>query len=186
MYGAKYFTSGRFKALLADHGCFLSIVSPANSNGSRVERDIKSIRSFLHRYPDSYNSWDTIYMLSLWLNIFTNRVTLDGVTISPYELHYRVKPYSKRYLKAEIPHQNYRPEFSNIDTSTWIKTHNDSISKSKKKPPVSIGQHVTYKKYGSKDPTLLPATVISVSDDTCNIKIKSGLILTRLYKDIVF
>ena len=144
-----------------------------------------SIRSFLKRYPDSYNSWETLYKLTLWINLFTNRLTIDGRQVTPYEIHLKFEPYMDRFLKTALPLKNYAPKQSTVNMIKWIDDHTKSPKKTVKKPHVKIGQQVMYKKYGAKDPTLLPATVVSTSDDTCNIKIKSGVILTRLYKDII-
>ena len=182
-----YFNSGRMKALLAQKGTFLTTIAPTNSNANPIERDFASIRGFLKRYPGTYDSWNTLYTLCTWLNLFCNTQLIDGQKITPWELHYGVKPYFARILKSSIPDRDYKPKQSSVNISKWLKLHNDRSQAAKKSPAhnFKIGEMVLYKKGGTKDPTLLPAKVVSLGPDTCNIKNKAGLILTRLYRDVI-
>jgi hypothetical protein len=92
----------------------------------------------------------------------------------------------ERFLKLEKPKVDYVPQRSQIDSKRWVELHNSTIAPVKKAPKhIQVGQKVFYKKCGVKDPTLIPAQVVSLSTDTCNIKTDAGLILTRLYRDII-
>ena len=183
--GAKYFSGAHIKALLVDKGVLLKSIAPAHSDANLVERDFRSCRNFLSRFGASVDSWNTIYMLNLWLNIFCNNQVINGQKVTPYELHFGFKPDLDRLLKLSIPSENYIPIRSEVKNAAWVERHNSKVVKTDSKLKIPAGTSVLYKKYGSKDPTLLKATVVSSTDDTYNLKLSSGLIITRLGKDVI-
>ena len=173
------------KGLLAHHGTLLKTIAPGNSNAMPIERDFRSCRNFLSRFPGSYNSWSTLYSLSLWLNLFCNVQLIGGRRVSPYELHHGFKPYLDRHLKLELPNEDYCPIASDVNRQNWARSSQKTPKNNPKKSQLKIGDQVQYKKYSLKDPSLKRGKIIKLSDDTCNIKSESGLVVTRLYRDVI-
>ena len=185
--GAAYFTSTEFKGYLASQNVLIKTISVGRSNSNRVERQNRNIRSFLNRNGTDWSQSRVLSDLVLYLNCCTNIIKSNNYgSITPYELQHGYKPDIERFLNCTKPTTNRRPTQSKVNFKTFSTELNAKINKlTIDKSRYTVGKSCHYRVFGRKSSKLKPATIISVSDETCNLKTKQGQIITRHLTDVV-
>ena len=183
--GASYFVGKHFKARMADRSVFLKTIAVANSNGNNVERLWRLVRDYLRRTGTVWNSIDTLADMHSYINKIAQKVWHNDTHYSPFELHFGIKPYISHVLQLEVPDRNYRPTQTSAVYKEIAETHNRKIPLHKTVNKLELGQHVKYKKYGTKDSTLLSGIIESLDDETVTIKNGKGYFITRHLKDVI-
>ena len=185
--GAAYFTSTEFKGLLASKHVLIKTISVGRSNSNRVERQNRNIRAFLNRKGENWSEDQTLYDLVLYLNCCTNMIDSRSFgRVTPYELQHGYLPNTERFLNCDVPTTSRKPIQSQVKFNQLCKELNKNI----RLPDINKSRYIAgkqchYRLYGRKSAALRPAEIVSVGEETCTLKTKTGQLITRHFTDVI-
>ena len=92
----------------------------------------------------------------------------------------------ERFLNCVKPSTRRQPR----QTSVKFKMLSDELNAGIVKPTIDksryiVGKSCHYRVFGRKSPKLNPATIVSIGNETCNLKTRQGQIITRHMTDII-
>ena len=184
--GAGYFVSAEMKGYMASHHTLIKTISVGRSNSNKVERLNRSIRAFLNRQGLKWSSPRVLYELNLYLNCSINIKKSETYgRLTPYELQNGFVPHHDRFLGIEKPEIYRHPvqskvKFENFSSEMNKNVHHKKINKNR----YSVGKQVFYRKYGRKSSQLMPATIVTVGQETCTLD-NGHCKITRHFTDII-